>query len=192
MNFPPIPDTFSDAPKARVVNVPPGDALAIASFTKRDDEQIDYDFNYGRWLTAVERVTSAVAVVVPPDPSVSVATQINANGTVAKLWVTGGIAGMRYTVSMVVTTDGARVKEEEFISRIASERLASGDPEALAESATASAIAAAESAVQAGADANASADSAAAALASEQAAGASALAASQQATAADQIGRAHV
>jgi hypothetical protein len=185
MPYPPIPATFVDAPRSRVILVPPDATPLIATIAKKQDEQLDYDFTYTRWLSPTDTILSVVASVSPQDPSVAIAgTQIDATGAIVKAWLQGGIGGMRYTVKLTVTTATGRVNEQIIVLSILADRRASGDPEALADSASASAIAAAESAleaanssVDAGASATASADSAAASELSNLASAASASAA---------------
>jgi hypothetical protein len=193
MPYPPIPATFVDAPRSRVILVPPDATPLIATIAKKQDEQLDYDFTYTRWLSPTDTILSVVASVSPQDPSVAIAgTQIDATGAIVKAWLQGGIGGMRYTVKLTVTTAAGRVNEQIIVLSILADRRASGDPEALADSASASAIAAAESAleaanssVDAGASATASANSAAASELSNQASASSASAAHNSEVAAD-------
>ncbi|KDR26001.1 hypothetical protein [Caballeronia zhejiangensis] len=186
MNYPPIPTDFIDAPRSRVVMVAPDSSPMIATLAQRQEEQLDYDFFFTRWLSPTDTIASFAAEVSPADPSVAMpGTLVDASGTIAKVWLQGGIGGMRYAVKLTATTAQGRAWEQQIILSIIADRRASGDPDGLADSAAASALAAAESALAA---ANSEANSAA----SEAAAGDSAAQAHADAQAADgSAGAAH-
>lgn len=129
MDFPPIPDVFTDAPRARVFCIPPASAPTINTIDKRDAEQLDYDFDYLRWLARDEAINNVAATIAPVDSIVNVQTKLNANGTIAKLWVTGGVAGMAYMARLMISTTGGRMREEQIMVRVASERVVTGDPD---------------------------------------------------------------
>ena len=88
----------------------------MAQFIHDPDAVLDYHFVWGNWLEDGETITSHTITVssssLVVDSSEIVATQIAVGGvtydpsTVVKVWLSGGTAGRRYSVTChIVTTD---------------------------------------------------------------------------------------
>lgn len=85
----------------------------IGAFTKQPGDTLDYDIDYTKWLVAGDEVTSAGAAVAPSGLTlVSVSEGVP---DVVKVWVSGGTSGVRYKVTVITSTKGGRVKEDEFL-----------------------------------------------------------------------------
>lgn len=85
----------------------------IGAFTKQPGDTLDYDIDYTQWLVAGDEVTSAVAAAAPSGLTlVSVSEGVP---DVVKVWVSGGTSGVRYKVTVITSTKGGRVKEDEFL-----------------------------------------------------------------------------
>ncbi len=78
---------------------------------KDPDAELDFTFDWSRWLAANETIT---AFVVNTTPGITVAPNGKAtsqiDGTI-RVWLGGGTAGQRYSIACRVTTSGGRVDE---------------------------------------------------------------------------------
>lgn len=93
----------------------------LATKKKQPGERMDYDIWYANdpngadpWLTDSDQITGATVVVSSPELSVShivFADRI-------KLWISGGLNGKTYKVTITITTEGGRVKEDELRFRV--------------------------------------------------------------------------
>lgn len=85
-------------------------------FQKQPGDQLDYDLDFGDWLTASDTITGAVATSSVPAEltvlSVAVASPM------VKVWVLGGVSGATYKVTTTITTAEGRIKELEFKIRV--------------------------------------------------------------------------
>lgn len=85
-------------------------------FIQRDGERKLYALDYSAWLAVGETVTNAAFTVLTstsPALVVSNIQYLNANTGVA-YFVSGGVAGERYEVSVVATTSTAELKEDKI------------------------------------------------------------------------------
>jgi len=94
------------------------------SFSKQPDEILDYDVDLTEWVTVGDTVNgtevsvdgSAYAVNhVSAGISISIT---NAATSVPKLWVSGGVDGIVYKISVQVSTNSGRLKEVDFKMKI--------------------------------------------------------------------------
>lgn len=93
------------------------------SVRKRDDDRLDYDVDFERWLSDGDTVTSAdaVAEIVSNDASAVtdlVVDSVQVFDTVVKVWLSAGTTGKTYRVTVTATTQDGRVKEQPFIIRV--------------------------------------------------------------------------
>ena len=92
--------------------------MILAKYEKQPAEVKDYDIDYAEWLGPVaDEVASATADVTSdtePTPTL-VVDSIEDSTTVVKLWISGGTAGVRYKVTVKLTTAGGRLDESELV-----------------------------------------------------------------------------
>ena len=86
----------------------------LKTWTKTPRERMDYDVSFREWLAKEGDTPAAVNPL-----SVTVETGITLESFtfvagVAKVWVSGGVAGGAYRVTLQLTTSGGRIKESEF------------------------------------------------------------------------------
>jgi len=84
--------------------------------TKQSGDTLDYDVDFSQWLPKGDLITTASAVLNVTGElvidAVSLATPI------VKVWLSAGVNGSTYKITVTIATNGGRVKEEEFLLRI--------------------------------------------------------------------------
>lgn len=88
----------------------------LGTVRKRPDDQLDYDVEFERWLSDGDSIQDATATAEPTGAS---ADRVEVFGTVVKVWLSGGEAGMSYKINVTVSTAEGRVKEVAFNLRVA-------------------------------------------------------------------------
>jgi hypothetical protein len=93
----------------------------IATFSQQPADKLDYDVWYANapdgtpdWLSANDTIISQVATVAP----VGLILDALKTADRVKLWVSGGTSGVTYKVTLTVTTEAGRVKQDELKFRI--------------------------------------------------------------------------
>lgn len=81
---------------------------------QKPDDRLDYDIDFGRWLSDDDTITDATAQA---DEGITV-ERVQVFGQIVKVWVSGGQVGKTYEIKIVATTSDARVKEESFFIRV--------------------------------------------------------------------------
>lgn len=87
----------------------------LGSVRKRPDDQLDYDIEFDRWLSDGDSITDATAVADPTGVSID---RVEVFGTVAKVWISGGLSGASHKINVTASTAQGRVKEVTFNLRI--------------------------------------------------------------------------
>jgi hypothetical protein len=88
----------------------------LATFDKQPIEVQDYDISFVNWLLAL--ADSAETVTGSASAGINlISTEIDPDGVV-KVWVSGGTDGQSYTIVVVVTTLGGRVKQAEIVIKV--------------------------------------------------------------------------
>ena len=97
--------------------------MIIATFTKQPWEEKDYDIDYSSWLADVSDTVSLVSTSIvcvsgtdsAPNTLTVTSTQIDGTGTRVKLWVTKGVTGCKYKITVQMTTAGSsgRTRKDE-------------------------------------------------------------------------------
>lgn len=85
--------------------------MNIGSQLKQPVEVQDYDVDYSQWLTTGDNVQSATVTVEPAGLTVGA---IVINDPRVKVWLSGGMNGVTYKVTVTATTADGRVKQDEF------------------------------------------------------------------------------
>ncbi len=87
----------------------------LATFTQQPTEILDYDVDFSAFLNAIS--DTAVSHTVTSEPGITVnSSSLNAGRV--KVWVTGGLSGQKYKITVRLTTDGGRLKEEEIVIKV--------------------------------------------------------------------------
>lgn len=85
--------------------------MNIGNFIKQPVEVLDYDVDYTDWLTAGDNVQSATVEVAPTGLTID---SIFINDPRVKVWVSGGLSGTTYKLTVTTTTADGRLKQDEF------------------------------------------------------------------------------
>ena len=82
---------------------------------KQPADVLDYDVEYGDWLPDGDALSQATALADSTDLSIN---SVQVIGTMVKVWISGGIDGAQYKVTVTATTNDGRVKEADFTIRV--------------------------------------------------------------------------
>lgn len=85
--------------------------MNLGNFYKQPVEVKDFDIDYSEWLTAGDNVESVTVVVTPTGLTVE---SVFVNDPRAKVWLSGGVDGTQYKLSVTMTSADGRVKQDEF------------------------------------------------------------------------------
>lgn len=88
----------------------------MQTYTQQTRDELDYDVDFTRWLPDGDTITSATAAPHIEGELEVVAAQ--AVGGVVKVWIKGGVDGKTYIITVLISTEGGRVKEIEFKLRV--------------------------------------------------------------------------
>jgi hypothetical protein len=86
-----------------------------ALFFKDPDAYLDYAVDWSTWVSSAENITTYSITV---NSSLITVATYSQSGNVVTAWLSGGVVGQTYTVSVKITTDGARVDERSFKLKI--------------------------------------------------------------------------
>lgn len=95
--------------------------MILATYEKQPAEYKDYDIDYSQWLTPADDVIDAVTATVTSETEASPTLEVNLIQNtvyVSKLWVAGGTVGVKYKITVLMTTDDGRIDESELIFNI--------------------------------------------------------------------------
>lgn len=81
---------------------------------KDSDAILDFEFNYEEWLSASEEI---VSYVITASPGITVDSDSNTTNKVT-VWLSGGTAGVPYTVACKITTNQSRTDERTMTIRV--------------------------------------------------------------------------
>jgi hypothetical protein len=91
--------------------------MSLAIMDKTPQDRIDYDVDFGRWLTDGDTIVNATTDI--PDPNVTfIVDAVDFTNEVVKVWVTGGLLGEQADITVDATTTYGRVKHTCFTMRI--------------------------------------------------------------------------
>jgi hypothetical protein len=86
----------------------------MTTFIKDPDAVLDYSVDWSKWLAGDQIETSAWFI---SDPALQSADDSN-TATRTAVWLSGGMAGLSYTVTNRVTTAGGRADERSFVIQV--------------------------------------------------------------------------
>jgi len=87
----------------------------LGTFIKQPAEKESYSIDYSQDLEGDDFIASAVATV--SDPALVVQSTICIN-TIVKVWITGGVAGTKYEVTITATTNDGRIIQDQFYIKL--------------------------------------------------------------------------
>lgn len=88
---------------------------------KQPREVLDYDFDFSRWLGALDTIdstlSSSVEVTGGTDDPLNTLTidSVQTSSTAVKVWLSGGVDKVKYKVTILIETAGGRRKEADMI-----------------------------------------------------------------------------
>lgn len=88
--------------------------MILGSFVKQPSERLDYDVDYGEWVVPGDNIYHAGVSVATSSDEIAV-DRVTVSDPVVKLWIVGGVNGQSYKVTLTVTTEDGRIKEDELI-----------------------------------------------------------------------------
>ncbi len=88
----------------------------MITLTKQPADQLDYDVKFDRWLPDGDYITSGNAVL--DKTGELVIDSISITDQVIKVWMSGGVSGTTYKITITAATAGGRIKETEFRLRV--------------------------------------------------------------------------
>jgi hypothetical protein len=95
--------------------------MILATYEKQPAEYKDYDIDYSKWLTpaddVIDSITATVTSAAENSPTLEV-DNIQNTVYIAKLWVAGGTVGVKYKITVLMTSAGGRIDESELIFNI--------------------------------------------------------------------------
>lgn len=89
--------------------------MKLGTVTQQPTERLSYTINYADSLTDGDNLESATATVSPPGLTVD---NVSALDPRVKFWVTGGVPGTRYKVTITTTTADGRIFQDEVMFNI--------------------------------------------------------------------------
>lgn len=87
----------------------------IARYTPQPSDNLDYDVRYDDFLSEGDSLAYGTATVSPVGLVVQSPMVV---GQTLKLWVSGGVAGVKYKVTLRAFTTLGREKEDELIFKV--------------------------------------------------------------------------
>lgn len=87
----------------------------VGDFEQQPADELDYDIDYDDWIHDADTVVSATASASPADLTI---TGPLVSGNTVKIWVSGGVDGTRYKVTVTTTTSYGRIKQDEIRIKI--------------------------------------------------------------------------
>jgi len=92
--------------------------MSLAVVEKTPFDRIDYDIDFGRWLTDGDQILGAIADVEPPVGVTFVVDLVEYTPDVVKVWVSGGADSEQADIFVEASTQSGRSKRTCFTMRI--------------------------------------------------------------------------
>lgn len=97
--------------------------MILSQFTKQPSEVKDYDVDYAPWLLPIgdtlDLVTTTVDCLTDPlDVSLLIAPDPPMTTTRVKLWISGGVDGNKYKITIQANTVAGRLDESELVFKV--------------------------------------------------------------------------
>jgi hypothetical protein len=85
--------------------------MILGTFQKQPVDRLDYDVTYANWLTEGDNVGSVTTNVTPEGLTVET---VYVHDPIVKIWLSGGESGTTYKVTLTISTDDGRIRQDEF------------------------------------------------------------------------------
>lgn len=102
--------------------------MILGKFIKQPAESLDYDIDFSQFFADGDVLVSTGNPPVPSPLNVTVdpvgltlGPTFVLGDTKVKQWLSGGTNGVRYKVTLTVTSNAGRVKQVEFLIRVKDE-----------------------------------------------------------------------
>lgn len=90
-----------------------------ASIVKDPEAMLDYSFDWTAWLASASSPTDVIASITPTVIGTGLVINSSAhNGSIATIWVSGGVAGETGTLECKILTTGGRTDERSVYLKI--------------------------------------------------------------------------
>lgn len=89
--------------------------LILEKFTKQPADVQDYDISFVEYLAALSDTAASYTATVASGITMITSARI---GGVIKVWLSGGLDGQAYKITVTLTTTGGRVKQAEVIIKV--------------------------------------------------------------------------
>ena len=86
--------------------------MILGTFVKQPADTTDYDVEYQEWLAIGDTVVSATVVVDPDADLKKEAVYVLPDHV--NTWLSGGLHGVTYKLTVTATTAAGRVRQDEF------------------------------------------------------------------------------
>jgi len=95
--------------------------MTLGTFKKQPIERLDYDIDYSAFL-GTDTLTGTPTVEFLPTGELNYdVVAIMTGNQRLKIWLTDGVSGSSYKVTVTVTTTAGRVKQDEFKVKVRDE-----------------------------------------------------------------------
>jgi hypothetical protein len=102
--------------------------MILGRFYKQPAETLDFDIDFSQFLSDGDSLVSTGNPPVPSPLDVAVTPSgltlgptFVLNGKTVKQWLSGGTDGVKYKITLTVTSNAGRVKQVEFVVRVKDE-----------------------------------------------------------------------
>lgn len=102
--------------------------MILGRFYKQPAENLDYDIDFSEFLSDGDSLVTTGNPPVPSPLNVSVSPAgmslgptFVLDGNKVKQWLSGGTNGVKYKITLTVTSNAGRVKQVEFVVRVKDE-----------------------------------------------------------------------
>jgi hypothetical protein len=86
--------------------------MILGTFIKQPTDVVDYDVEYQEWLVRGDTLVSATVAITPDTDLEEDATYVLADKI--NIWLSGGLNGSTYKLTVTATTAAGRVRQDEF------------------------------------------------------------------------------
>lgn len=102
--------------------------MILGRFYKQPAENLDYDIDFSEFLSDGDSIVASGNPPIPSPLSVAVTPAgltlgptFVLDGKSVKQWLSGGTNGIKYKITLTVTSNAGRVKQVEFVVRVKDE-----------------------------------------------------------------------
>lgn len=91
----------------------------MQTLQKQSADRLDYDVDYSNFIPEDDTITTVTAVVEAIDPLTDlVVDSASVASPIVKVWLSSGLNGSTYKITVTASTNGGRIKEQDFKIRV--------------------------------------------------------------------------